>query len=65
MTAPPDVYERIARTWKRGGGRTLVPVSVCHTERGALRVAKRYPGSEVHASDDGTTWTVCAVRRDA
>lgn len=65
MSTPQEVYERIARTWERGGGRILQVVSVCHTERGALRAAKRYPYAEVlPPMDGGTTWTVWAVRDD-
>jgi len=61
MTAPAEVLERIARTWKAGGGIVLTAVSVCRTEAGANRVARKYPLAEIKRNPDGTL-TVWAVR---
>lgn len=54
VTAPQEVYERIARTVARG--LVLHRVSVCHTLHGAERVARKYEYAEIRP--DRNTGTV-------
>lgn len=60
MTAPADVYERVARTIERAGWPLVSPVSSCATERGARRVAARYEYAEIRRNGD--RWEVWTLR---
>jgi len=59
-----DVYADVVRLWERAGGALLSVVSVCHTERGAKRVAAKTRLAEIEESADGKTFTVWGVPDD-